>query len=38
MSIIDLFHNFPVLAIFLTLAYAALWGVFIYMFVKMYRQ
>lgn len=38
MSIIDFFHEAPALAILLTLGYASLWGVFIYMFVRLYRR
>ena len=38
MTYIDFFHSSPVLATFLTLAYMALWGAFIYMFVHMYRK
>lgn len=38
MSITGFFRDAPVLATLLTLAYAAIWGVFIYMMVKMYRK
>ena len=38
MSITDFFREAPVLATILTLAYAAILGVFTYMFVQMYRK
>lgn len=38
MSILEFYTNAPVLATILTLAYAALWAIFIYMLVKMYNK
>lgn len=38
MSITEFFHDAPVLATLLALAYAFIWGVFIYLLVKMYRK
>lgn len=38
MSITDFFHDAPVLATILTLAYAAIWGLFIYMMYQLYKK
>lgn len=38
MTIADFFREAPVLSTILALAYLALMGVFIYMFIKMYRK
>ena len=38
MSITDFFHNAPVLATIIALAYFAIWGVFIYMMYQLYKK
>lgn len=38
MSITDFFHDSPVLATILTVAYVILIGIFIYMLIRMYRR
>ena len=38
MYIIDFFHEAPLLASILTLSYLIIWGVFIYMIVKMFMK
>jgi len=38
MTITEFFHAAPVLATILTLAYAALWGMFIHVLFKMYKS
>ena len=38
MSITDFFHDAPVLATILTLAYAAIWCVFIYIMFQLYKR
>ena len=34
----DIFHDAPVLATILTMVYAAIWGVFIYMMYQLYKR
>lgn len=38
MSITQFFNDAPVLATILTLAYAAIWGLFIYMMYQLYKK
>ena len=38
MSIIDFFHNTPVFATIIALAYLALWGAFTYMLIQMFKK
>ena len=38
MNIIDFFHDAPVLATLITLVYAAIWGVFVYILIRMYKK
>ena len=38
MNIINFFHNAPVLATLITLVYAAIWGVFVYILIRMYKK
>ena len=38
MTVFEFFRESPVLATFLTLIYAALWAVLVYMFIHMYRK
>lgn len=38
MIFIDFFHDAPILATILTLVYVALWALFIYMLIRMYKN
>ena len=38
MSIIEFYHDAPILATILTLVYVALWAVFIYILIRMYKK
>ena len=38
MNIINFFHNAPVLATLITLVYATIWGVFVYILIRMYKK
>lgn len=38
MSIIDLFHESPVLTSFLTLVYSGIWCVFLYLMYQLYKK
>ena len=38
MSIIEFYHEAPLLATLITLGYIAVFGVFIYMMVRMYKK
>jgi hypothetical protein len=38
MNIAEFFHDAPMLATFITLAYAAIWGVFFYILIRMYKK
>lgn len=37
-AIVEFFRNAPVLASILCLTYVVLWGLFIYMMIRMYRK
>ena len=38
MSLTDFFHDAPVFATIITLAYVAIVGVFVYILIKMYKK
>ena len=38
MNITEFFYDAPVLATIITLAYAAIWGVFLYIMFRMYKK
>lgn len=38
MSIVHLFYDAPIFAVFLTLGYIILCGVFLYMLIRMYKK